>query len=144
MKRVLLIVVLLVVVSAIVTPFVFANDKLPSKEDIKQFMLSDKTDRNTYVVGEYVCRDYVADVIENAHKCGYEAHSIGIHMVGKSNDTHAIVMFETSDGDVYVDATQADDWVYIDFDTMKYEVYSMINDKLILSTFIDWYMVCDG
>jgi predicted transglutaminase-like cysteine proteinase len=138
-KKVLLIFVFMVAVSILVSSFVFASNDLPSKDDVKAFILSDQTDKNEYIVGEYVCRDFALDVVKNARSCGFTAYPFSIHQVSNTNETHAIVLFKTSDGDVYVDVTQADNWVYIDFNTMKYEVYSMRSNKPILKAYIDWY-----
>jgi hypothetical protein len=86
----------------------FAADR----EEVKQFILSDQTDLHEYIVGVYVCRDFVYDVIENASTVGIKAFRVTVHFIGDGNITHAIAMFPTTkDGNIYVDVTQGDFWV---------------------------------
>jgi len=140
MNKFIVICVLCIGIICIISPFVFANNSTVVREDVKAFILSDQTDKNEYIIGEYVCRDYANDVVENAREQGFDAYRFSIHQVSDTNETHAIVLFKTSDGDIYVDVTQADNWVFIDFKTMQYEVYAMVNNKFIESSYIDWYL----
>ncbi len=138
MKRAGLIILLIVFIGIGISSTVFASSNSVDREDIKSFILEDNTDKNEYIVGEYVCRDFALDVVNNARDKGIEAHLFSIHPVSNTNETHSLVVFPTVDGDVYVDVTQSDNWAVINFDTMKYETYSMLNNKLVLSTYIDW------
>lgn len=99
---------------------------LESKEQIKEFMLWDKTNENEFVDWVYMCGDFANDVVRNARANGIEAHRMIIEYTELR--PHAIVVFYTTEGSVYVDATQGDWWVEIVGD--RYYSWSMTNDSV--------------
>jgi hypothetical protein len=133
MRKIVGSILLVLVALAASSSFIFAD----SREDVKEFILNDQTDQNEYTT-DYVCIDFAQDVVKNARLKGFEAYPFYIHEVGKEF-THAIVLFKTSDGNVYVDVTQADNWVYID--PIEYKSCSIRDGKVIQQFRIDWCMV---
>lgn len=71
------------------------NIRDPTYSEAINFIVVDKTDKNTYVEGSYVCHDFSYDVKRNAFKAGYRCFYIVIEF--KSNLGHAIVGFNTTD-----------------------------------------------
>jgi hypothetical protein len=77
----------------------------PTFAQLESFLLSDKTDQNTYVPGAYVCADFARDVYNNAEKAGIRAAFVGIKFAGDS-EGHALNAFMTTDkGLVFIDCT---------------------------------------
>ena len=77
----------------------------PTFAQLESFILSDKTDQNTYVPGVYVCSDYARDVYNNAEKAGIRAAFVGIEFTG-TKEGHALNAFMTTDkGLVFIDCT---------------------------------------
>jgi hypothetical protein len=66
----------------------------PTHKEMKEFLARDKTDSNLYVVGEYVCSDFAAQLNNNA-----EANGIRVAYVRIRSEkwSHAVVAFETVD-----------------------------------------------
>jgi hypothetical protein len=77
----------------------------PTFAQLESFILSDKTDQNTYVPGSYVCADFARDVYNNAEKAGIRTAFVGIKFTGNS-EGHALNAFMTTDkGLVFIDCT---------------------------------------
>ncbi len=79
-----------------------------SYDDLKQFLLSDKTDRNIYTPGSYVCIDYAKELHDNAERQGIRSAivSVDLKQSNGSIDHHALNAFNTTDrGMVYIDTT---------------------------------------
>ena len=77
----------------------------PTFAQLESFLLSDKTDQNTYVPGAYVCADFARDVYNNAEKAGIRAAFVGIEFTGNSPG-HALNAFMTTDkGLIFIDCT---------------------------------------
>jgi hypothetical protein len=77
----------------------------PTFAQLESFILSDKTDQNTYISGTYVCADFARDVYNNAEKAGIRAAFVGIEFTG-NNPGHALNAFMTTDkGLVFIDCT---------------------------------------
>jgi len=70
------------------------NVRDPAYQEMLSFIASDKTDKNQYVVGSYVCWNFVADVKNNAFKSGYKCGDVYIEF---PNSAHGIVCFNTTD-----------------------------------------------
>lgn len=68
--------------------------KDPTYKQALQFIESDKTDRNVYVYGKYVCADFATDFRSNALKVGYKC---GYVLVFLADCTHALNCFNTTD-----------------------------------------------
>ena len=98
------------------------------RDRIKAFMLSDNTSDNAYTTGveRYTCGYFARDVVLNARKQGFDAYRVIITWEGCAS--HAIVLFKTDSGDIYVDATQGDWWVEI-IDG-RYYSWSMTDDSV--------------
>ena len=135
MKRLLLVIIL--------TTFITSCVNSPTMT-IKEFLLADTTDRNEYINGEYVCRDFALDVVHNARKEGFKAYLFSVHWEGTTNETHAIVAFEKSKEFVYADVTQTDSWVIINFSTGEYTSFDIHTGEVIIKTYIDWWYLDTG
>jgi len=66
----------------------------PTYKEMKEFLARDKTDSNLYVVGEYVCSDFAAQLNNNAEANGIRAAYVRIR---SKEWGHVVVAFETVD-----------------------------------------------
>ena len=74
----------------------------PTYASMQAFIVSDKTDQNTYNVTTYNCENFSADVIANAIKQNIRCAYVAIDFPGTTG--HAIVAFNTTDrGMVYIE-----------------------------------------
>ena len=86
--------------------------KFKNREEVKQFMLWDKTE----VAGN--CAHYTEAVIKSAAECGYQA-GWGTVQFTDTYAYHSFVVFMTIEDDmVLVDVTMGDWWIYLDADGM--------------------------
>jgi hypothetical protein len=100
--------------------------QLKNREQVKWFMLWDKTDLNTYTP-DFKCGQFARYVIASANAHGIEAKFV-ILQLDCNPIPHAIVMFPTvEDGEVFVDATCGDWWVEMNYGEGNYKSYSMTN-----------------
>jgi len=83
----------------------------PTYSELKEFLAADETNLNTYVVGEYVCYDYVAELNNNAEAAGLRAAYVRIR---SKNWAHALAAFETADRGVIFIEPQSDKEVQIE------------------------------
>lgn len=96
---------------------------LQNKSQVEAFMLEDTTNQNPYT-DTYKCGNFANDVVVNATAKGIEAKVIVVLWVGNYTP-HAIVLFPTAEGDIYVDATSGDWWVNFGLREGEYNSYSM-------------------
>ena len=76
--------------------------KDPTYRQMMDFIEKDKTEREQYIVGEYVCEDFAMDVCNNAEEEGIRCAYVTIHYPEESG--HAIVAFNTIDkGLIYIE-----------------------------------------
>ena len=106
-------------------------EPLRTRGDVMQFMLADDASEHPYTDG-YKCGKFARDVVENAREQGVEAYRVIVEF--KESSSHAIVLFPTLTGDVYVDSTCGDWWVEI-IDGQYYS-WSMVDDNVH-----SWYNV---
>jgi hypothetical protein len=100
--------------------------QLLNREQVKWFMLYDKTDQNTYTP-DFKCGQFSRGVMSNAGANGIEVKFV-ILQLASNPISHAIVMFPTiEDGEVFVDATCGDWWVEMNYGEGNYKSYSMTN-----------------
>ena len=66
----------------------------PTYKEMREFLTHDKTDSNPFVVGEYVCSDFAAELNNNAEANGIRAAYVRIR---SKKWGHAVVAFETVD-----------------------------------------------
>ncbi|MBA7506693.1 hypothetical protein ES706_05388 [subsurface metagenome] len=66
----------------------------PTHKEMREFLARDKTDSNPFVIGEYVCSDFAAEVNNNAEADGIRAAYVRIR---SKEWGHALVAFETVD-----------------------------------------------
>ncbi len=86
----------------------------PTWQQLKDFLRSDKTDQNQYILGSYMCADFAEDVHNNAEAARIRAAWVGVDFEG-AEEGHALNAFETTDrGLVYIDCTNYDTIVYIE------------------------------
>lgn len=138
-----------ILILAIVGLFISAHDNCCEEETnvvtenltIKEFLLKDQTDKNEYVTGKYVCKDFSSDVIKNARKSGFEIYEVCVHWEGYGDVTHSIVAFVAGDHLIHADVTQMDAWVCINFSTGDYKTYNIETGELVRAETIDWYFV---
>jgi len=77
----------------------------PSWDQLKAFLIEDKTDERDYVLGDFVCGSFAQDVHNNAEKSGIRAAWVAIDLANKPIG-HAINAFNTTDrGMVFTDST---------------------------------------
>jgi len=77
----------------------------PSWDQLKAFLVEDKTDERDYVLGDFVCGSFAQDVHNNAEKAGIRAAWVAIDLANKPIG-HAINTFNTTDrGIVFTDST---------------------------------------
>jgi hypothetical protein len=75
--------------------------KDPTFEELKDFILADLTSSKQFVLGEYECRHFAADVNNNAHAAGLRCAFV---MLCYDDHQHAIVAFNTVDrGMVFIE-----------------------------------------
>jgi len=75
----------------------------PTWAELTDFLLSDKTDRNVYVPGVYMCGDFARDVHNNAERAGIRAAYVVVELPGAY---HSLNAFKTRDsGLIFVDCT---------------------------------------
>jgi len=75
----------------------------PTWAELLDFLLKDKTDRNTYVPGVYMCGDFATNVHNNAERSGIRAAYVAVELPGAY---HALNAFKTTDkGLVFIDCT---------------------------------------
>ena len=75
----------------------------PTWRQLRDFLLKDKTDHNTYVPGVYMCGDYARDIHNNAERAGIRAAYVAIEL---PSGYHAFNAFKTTDsGLVFIDCT---------------------------------------
>lgn len=75
--------------------------KNPTFQELKDFILSDPTSRNKYVLNQYECRHFATDVNNNAEAEGLRSAFV---LIGYDRGQHAVVAFVTSDrGLVYIE-----------------------------------------
>jgi hypothetical protein len=81
------------------------NSSNPTWDQLKNFIISDQTDKKPYISNVYVCTDYARDVHNNAEKAGIKAGFVGIDFKNQLIG-HACNVFKTVDlGLVFIDCT---------------------------------------
>ncbi len=83
----------------------------PTYRELKDFLAADETNYNTYVSGEYVCYDFVAELNNNAEAAGIRAAYVRIR---SKNWAHALAAFETVDRGIIFIEPQSDKEVDIE------------------------------
>lgn len=79
-------------------------------QQLVNFLKADPTDRNQYVVGQYVCSNFAEDVHNHAEAVGIRCSIVGLNFAD-SNVGHALVAFNTTDkGLVFIDCTGVKDY----------------------------------
>jgi len=79
--------------------------KNPTFQELRDFILSDPTSRNEFVLNQYECRHFATDVCNNAEAEGLRCAFV---LLGYERGQHAVVAFDTTDrGLVYIE-TQTD------------------------------------
>jgi len=66
----------------------------PTYKEMREFLARDKTDSNPFVIGEYVCSDFAAQLNNNAEADGIRVAYVRIR---SKEWGHAVVAFETVD-----------------------------------------------
>ena len=75
----------------------------PTWNQLRNFLLKDKTDEKAYVSGVYMCGDFASDVHNNAERAGIRAAYVAVDLPG---GYHALNAFKTTDrGLVFIDCT---------------------------------------
>lgn len=82
---------------------------LPTFQQVKDFLLSDNTSRNTFVEYVYECRHFASDVNNNADKLGLKCAFV---LLEYKTYQHALVAFETIDRGLIFIEPQTDARVY--------------------------------
>ena len=98
-----------VVASGVQPPFSGADivshqtSRNPTWAQLLDFLQRDKTDRNAYVTGVYMCGDFARDVHNNAERAGIRAAYVAVKL---PSGFHALNAFKTTDrGLVFIDCT---------------------------------------
>gem|GEM_PF-718453 len=86
----------------------YENARNPTWAQLSDFLLSDRTDRNDYVTGVYMCGDFARDVHNNAERAGIRAAYVAVEL---PDVYHALNAFKTTDrGLVFIDCTGLKSW----------------------------------
>lgn len=72
----------------------FVELRNPTNSELRDFLAADETDLKEYIRDEYVCYDFVADLVNNAEAAGIRAAYVRIR---SDAWVHAIAGFETVD-----------------------------------------------
>jgi len=93
------------------------NNKNPSWEELKAFLLKDDTDKMKYVFPTTVCEDFARKLQKNAKEAGWRCAFVSVQLDGypdwynlgiPSYTGHACNAFETTDrGLIYIDCTSS-------------------------------------
>jgi hypothetical protein len=89
----------------------FVELRNPTHSELRDFLNADETNMNAFVSGEYVCYDFVADLVNNAEAAGIRAAYVRIR---SDNWVHAIAGFETVDRGLVFIEPQSDKEVVIE------------------------------
>ena len=87
--------------------------------DLKAFLQSDQTDRQTYISGKFTCGDFAEMLHNNAEAAGIRAAIVAAELkpagLGEGVIYHSFNAFETTDhGTMYIDATSSAQGYYAD------------------------------
>jgi len=75
--------------------------KNPTFEELRDFILSDPTSRNEFVLNQYECRHFATDVNNSADSAGLRCAFV---LLCFDQGQHAVIAFETTDrGLVYIE-----------------------------------------
>ena len=66
----------------------------PTRKEMREFLAHDKTNDNSFIINEYVCSDFSAELKNNAEANGIRAAYVRIR---STEWRHAVVAFETTD-----------------------------------------------
>jgi len=100
------------------------NATNPSWMQLKNFLKTDKTDMRQYILGSYVCCNYVEDVHNNAEAAGIRSAAVVVEFT--EDESHALNAFKTTDrGLVYIDCTGLEP-----FKSGPYNMDTTVNLKL--------------
>lgn len=102
------------------------TEHISTLNQVKVFLLTDKTDRNDYTAS-YQCADFCADVINNANDAGLKC---GLVLLFYDEGQHSIVVFQIDKGLVYVEP-QTDEVIEI-------KVGDIYPDKLVTKILVIW------
>ncbi len=89
----------------------FVELRNPTHSELREFLAADETNTNQFVSGEYVCYDFVAELVNNAEAAGIRAAYVRIR---SKNWAHAIAGFETVDRGLIFIEPQSDKEVTIE------------------------------
>jgi len=120
------------------------NATNPSWAELKNFLLSDDTDRLSYDFATFVCADFAERVHNNAEEAGIKAALVTIRLgpcsYYRMGGGHALNAFETTDrGLVFIDCTSSNQGVNAD----KIVIVEVGKDYVPRSIFpeLGWYDV---
>ena len=71
-----------------------------TEEYILSFLMQDKTDENEYIVDEYMCEEFAADLWWNAYNEGIEGCIVWVYT---GEGFHTLVKLHTVDGELWVE-----------------------------------------
>jgi len=71
-----------------------------SKEQILDFLARDQTDQNEYIMDEYMCEEFAADLWWSAYNEGIEGCIVWVYT---GEGFHSLVKFNTTDGELWVE-----------------------------------------
>jgi len=80
----------------------------PTFDEMENFLLDDKTDRNDYITDVYMCGDFANDVHNNAEQAGIRTGWVAIRLEAEDGSIsyHACNVFKTTDiGLIFIDCT---------------------------------------
>jgi len=89
----------------------FVELRNPTHSELRNFLAADETNLKSFISGEYVCYDFVADLVNNAEAAGIRAAYVRIR---SKNWAHAIAGFETVDRGLIFIEPQSDKEVVLE------------------------------
>lgn len=93
-----------------------------------QFVVSDVTNRNTYIPNKYVCWNFASDLIRNAKSQGIDCQFV--LLLFEDGRCHAVAGFETIDRG----------WIYIE--PMNDEIQNLVRGMSYMNTILkDWVVI---
>lgn len=95
------------------------NIRDPTYAEMKAFILSDRTDLNTYNIKSYNCYDFTQEVCNNAFNQGYRAGNVYIEFAGER--AHGLVCFDTVDRGLVFIEPQTDNEVNVTLGVRYFE-----------------------
>lgn len=102
----------------------------PTFEEMNDFILWDKTDKNRYSYENFTCLDFAANFKNNAFQVGYRCGFVYI-LFGDENVAHSINCFDTIDKGLFYVEPQFDEIVNLTIGKSYWNTPRSYNDTVV-------------